>query len=244
MMAEDTQLQVLPDGVGAAAANMAADMLLLEAYPAAGAARLRHYGWSGPAWTFGYSQKWAWAREQAPESAQPGAALVRRASGGGLVDHRGDWTWALVIPRGHALWGEPAPCAYSAVHEAVAAALDGAGAAVELAACPGRGAPKGRGGPGLCFVQAEPADVVRAGDGRKVAGAAMKRTRAGLLLQGSIDCAAAGVALGGGFRTGLAEALGRALGREAVAVPEPPYPAARREELTRQFASQQWNARR
>src|SRR5690606_39065461 len=95
-------LDVLPERHDSAAGNMAADFLLLQRYPAETHARFRSYGWHRPAFTFGYSQKIAWVREQVAPFAP--VELCRRPTGGGLVDHRQDWTYALVIPRGHALY--------------------------------------------------------------------------------------------------------------------------------------------
>jgi lipoyl(octanoyl) transferase len=80
-------LEVLPTRTGGAAENMATDFLLLQRYPRAEAARFRHYGWRGPAWTFGYSQKIAFVRTQLPADANPNE-VCRRATGGGVVDHR------------------------------------------------------------------------------------------------------------------------------------------------------------
>jgi len=83
-------LEVLPERTGGAAENMAADFLLLQRYPRAGAARYRHYGWRSPAFTFGYSQKISYVRSQLPQGET--FDLCRRPTGGGLVDQREDWT--------------------------------------------------------------------------------------------------------------------------------------------------------
>ena len=81
---------------------MAVDFLLLQRRPAPTAIRFRHYGWRNPAFTFGFGQKAAWVREHLP----PGERfdICRRPTGGGIVDHRQDWTYTLVIPREHELW--------------------------------------------------------------------------------------------------------------------------------------------
>src|SRR5690606_26855586 len=87
-------LDILPNRSDSAAANMATDFLLLQRYPASGHARFRHYGWHRPAVTFGYSQKFAWVRDQLRtlhdnDSDVASVELCRRPTGGGLVDHRG-----------------------------------------------------------------------------------------------------------------------------------------------------------
>ena len=90
------RLEVLPERTGGAAENMATDFLMLQRYPTEGVARYRHYHWRSAAFTFGYSQKISFIRGQLP----PGETfdLCRRPTGGGLVDHRDDWTYSLVIP--------------------------------------------------------------------------------------------------------------------------------------------------
>src|SRR3954470_10632579 len=115
------ELHVLPSRTGGAAENMAVDFLLLQRYPHATAPRFRHYGWRRPAFTFGYAQKIAFVRERLPAGGV--FDLCRRPTGGGIVDHRDDWTYALVIPRGHALEELRASESYRAVHEALAASL-------------------------------------------------------------------------------------------------------------------------
>src|SRR5690606_2012830 len=114
-------LEILPSRTAGAAENMAIDFLLLQRHPRPTAPRFRHYGWRSPAFTFGYGQKIAFVREQLP----PGEVfdLCRRPTGGGVVDHRDDWTYALVLPRGHPLEELRATSSYRAVHEALAGAL-------------------------------------------------------------------------------------------------------------------------
>src|SRR3954469_1809666 len=114
-------LDLLPTRSGGAAENMAHDFLLLQRYPREAVARFRHYGWRGPAFTFGYAQKIAIVRGLLPREGP--FDLCRRPTGGGIVDHRDDWTYALVIPRGHPLEEIRATTSYREVHEALAAAL-------------------------------------------------------------------------------------------------------------------------
>ena len=123
-------LEILPERTGSAAENMAIDFLLLQRYPHAGAPRFRHYEWRRPAFTFGYSQKIAFVRGQLPPDTH--FDLCRRPTGGGLVDHRDDWTYALVIPRGHPLEELRASQSYRAVHEALAETLRTQGVPTEL----------------------------------------------------------------------------------------------------------------
>jgi len=172
----------LPNAFGDAATNMAIDAVLLETLPESSVA-FRHYGWSEPALTFGYSQRHREVAAHAPA----GITLCRRLTGGGIVDHRNDWTYALVIHR-------DATCAHSAstelyrqLHTALADALEQQGIKTRLAPCPRQcGALVAKiAGPDQCLVQPVMNDVLHP-NGAKIAGAAMKRTRHGLLIQGSI----------------------------------------------------------
>src|ERR1019366_9775830 len=145
----------------------------------------RHYGWRSPAFTFGYSQKMAFVRSQLPQGET--FDLCRRPTGGGVVDHREDWTYAIVIPRGHPLEELRATQSYRAVHEALARSLGAAGVPVALKAVPEPGQGAQAGGPaGVCFEKAEVFVVVHAVTGAKIAGGAQKRNKRGLLFQGSV----------------------------------------------------------
>src|SRR3954471_23872243 len=118
-------LHLLPVRTGAAAENMALDFLLLQRYPAMAEPRFRHYEWRRAAFTFGFSQKIEFVRTNLPQG--EALDLCRRPTGGGIVDHRNDWTYTLVLPRGHPLEELRATQSYRVTHEALAAALRGQG---------------------------------------------------------------------------------------------------------------------
>jgi lipoate-protein ligase A len=234
-------LEVLPERDGGAAENMASDFLLLQRYPQEKAARYRHYGWRSPAFTFGYSQKISFVRSQLPGGET--LDLCRRPTGGGIVDHRDDWTYAVVIPRGHPLEEARAAQSYRAIHEALADSFASMGVPVELkntaAQAPGAEA----GGPaGVCFERAEIFDIVHSGSGAKVAGGAQKRNKRGILFQGSVWRPAAGgdavdwERLAEDFPARLAAAL-RA---EASAVPWPELNEGELDGLVEQYSSPDW----
>ncbi len=234
-------LDVLPERTGGAAENMAADFLLLQRYPRAEAARFRHYGWRSPAFTFGYSQKISFVRDQLPAGGT--FDICRRPTGGGLVDHRDDWTYALAIPRGHPLEEVRATQSYRAIHEALAGAFEAAGVPVSLKSVSEPLAGAEPGGPaGVCFERAEIFDVVHAQTGAKIAGGAQKRNKRGLLFQGSIWKPAAGAdaldwdRLAGDFTGRLAAALGA----EASAAPWPEIGEEEVDGLTERYASPEW----
>lgn len=176
-------LDLLAPRTDSATANMATDFLLLQHYSAPTHARFRAYGWSRPAVTFGFGQKIAWVRDHLP--ADFAGELCRRPTGGGLVDHRNDYTYALVIPRESPVADLRAVESYRLVHEALAAALRALGhdAIVKLAC---EQLSPANTGPTLCFTRAELYDVVHPTTGKKLAGAAQKRSKRGLLFQGSL----------------------------------------------------------
>jgi lipoate-protein ligase A len=245
-------LEILPIRTGGAAENMALDFLLLLRYPPlpglwragprATAPRFRHYGWRGPAFTLGFSQKIAAVRGMLP----PGITLdlCRRPTGGGLVDHRRDWTYMLVIPRGHPLEDVRATQSYREVHEALAAALRAQGVAAMIkqtakapAGLPAAGPAKA----GVCFQHAEMYDVVHERSGEKIAGAAQKRNKRGLLLQGSIWRPAAGAAVDWEkFHDDFTAQLAALLGSAAEPVPWPELNEDEVSGLTEQYSSPEW----
>ena len=225
-----TALHLLPTRTAGAAENMALDFLLLQRYPES-VPRFRHYDWRGPAFTFGFSQKIAFVRGSLPKDDH--FDLCRRPTGGGIVDHRNDWTYSLVLPRGHALYDERAPQSYRIVHECLAAAL-GPPAAVKMQCDPCED------GPGVCFQRAELYDVVNTATGAKIAGAAQKRNKHGLLFQGSIEKSAVGPVDWDDFSARFVAALAQALRAEAQATPWPDLAEHEVEGLIEQYSAPEW----
>ena len=146
--------------------NMAIDEALLEtvAVPS-----IRFYQWDHPALSFGYFGKFE-------EVANHQRDIVRRWTGGGIVFHGEDLTYSIVIPASDAAFSESSTSIYEKTHRAIQGAL---GSRAELAAI---AQPKIS---ESCFANAVRSDVLM--NGRKVAGAAQRRTRRGLLQQGSIQ---------------------------------------------------------
>ncbi len=159
------------DGAG----QMACDEALLEV---AERPVLRIFHWKGPAVSFGYAQSLGAVRAQFP-----GLPPVRRWTGGGIVEHRGDWTFSLVVPVAEPLAHERPAATYRLIHDSLAAALAEIGIASRRAAS----AELARGA--ACFVAPAPDDLMAAG-GRKLCGGAQRRTRRGFLHQGSVQNAA------------------------------------------------------
>lgn len=243
-------LHLLPTRTGGAAENMALDFLLLQRYPDARAARFRHYEWQRPAFTFGYAQKIAFVRDQIARAVEPSdqrVELCRRPTGGGMVDHRSDWTYALVIPRGHPLEELRATHSYQVVHESLTAALQAQGIPAitkrsDVADEPADSSLERPAGPGVCFERAEIFDVVHGKTGEKIAGAAQKRNKHGLLFQGSIwrPAADAEATDWERFEADFAARLAAALALPAEAAPWPELNEDEVAALTEQYSSPEW----
>ncbi len=238
-------LDLLSDRTDTAAANMAADLLLLQHYPRRDHARFRHYEWRRPAVTFGTSQKIAWVREHLPaDNDAVNFDLCRRPTGGGIVDHRGDWTYALVIPRGHDLGDARATVAYETIHRAVANCLQQQDTPAALKdVCEPCGDDEAR-GPGVCFTKPELHDVIHTSTGAKLAGAAQKRSKHGLLFQGSIARGPCGAIDWERFHADFTRALAELL---ALPISETPWPETWDDvldDLAESYTTPEWIERR
>lgn len=169
--------------------NMAVDDWLLEA-----AVRpvLRIYRWE-PGWgSFGYFVPQAEAA-----ALLPGLKFVRRRTGGGIVDHRSDLTYTLVVPSGHSMADQRGGESYRVIHQALAAALRAKAPDLRLAS--ETVAVRG----GDCFTQPAEHDLLDR-SGSKIAGAGQRRSADGLLHQGSVAWLP-----DSGFALRLAECLAR-----------------------------------
>jgi lipoate-protein ligase A len=210
---------------------MALDEALLEAMPRLGRPVLRFYGWTEPAATFGYFQKYADV-----ERATRLRPLIRRPTGGGIVPHDADWTYSLAFPPSHEWHSLKAEESYRRVHEWIQSAFAKLNIATELAPSCKKSNPSFRNSrreealesgsqpstlnpqpgnqslltsaatsvlPGQCFAGHEKFDLLW--NGQKIAGAAQRRNKLGLLIQGSVQSRCIGIALA---RTDWQKAMG------------------------------------
>jgi len=165
---------LLNSGKCGAAFNMALDEALLEAVSRLGKPVLRFYGWTEPAATFGYFQKYADV-----EHATLLRPLIRRPTGGGIVPHAADWTYSAVFPPGHEWHSVKAEESYRRIHDWLRLAFAELEVKTELAPCCKKSIP------GQCFIGHEKSDLLW--HGKKIAGAAQRRNKLGLLIQGSVQ---------------------------------------------------------
>jgi lipoate-protein ligase A len=93
----------------------------------------------------------------------------------------------------------------------------------------------------VCFERAELYDVVNAETGAKIAGAAQKRNKRGLLFQGSLWRPALGCIIDEEqFLAEFVAQLSALLGTEAVDVPWPDFNDDEVSGLTENYASSEW----
>jgi lipoyl(octanoyl) transferase len=155
---------------GGAAFNMALDEALLRTAAKRGGPLLRVYSWEKPSVSFGYFQRF-------PASLADRYEVIRRPTGGGVVYHGEDTTYTVVVPPTDALYAMKTSDAYCTLHKAVAAAFE---SRAKLHAARIH-SPQGQ---YECFQKPVHGDVVF--EGRKLAGGAQRRTRYGMLHQGSV----------------------------------------------------------
>lgn len=150
---------------------MAVDEWLLETaeFPV-----LRIYQWDGDWASLGYFGKFAEAQNKFV-----GVNWVRRWTGGGIVDHRADWTYTIAVPKFEKLATVRGAESYHWIHAALVEALSSEGVIARLS----NGNEET--GAALCFENPVSYDIVSA-DARKIAGAGQRRTNKGLLHQGSL----------------------------------------------------------
>lgn len=139
------------------------------------------YDWEGDAATYGYFSNPA-TLVNLEEATRHGWNLVKRVTGGGVIFHKYDLSFSILLPSCHPGYSTNTLENYAYINQRVANAiavfLDGKVSpelnhkAVEAAV------------PTFCMVQPTIYDVVI--EGCKVAGAAQRRTKYGLLHHGSI----------------------------------------------------------
>jgi lipoate-protein ligase A len=170
-----------------AAWNMALDEALLQTAVKRERPLLRVYAWEKPSVSFGYFQKF-------PAPLANAYDVVRRPTGGGVVYHVQDTTYTVAVPPAHALYAMKTADAYCALHQAVAAAFQSPLALHHAPLQSPHGSYE-------CFQRPVHGDVVA--DGRKLAGGAQRRTKSGLLHQGSIAAKLSADQIKHGFQEAL-----------------------------------------
>jgi lipoate-protein ligase A len=166
---------VLPYAIADGPHNMAADEVLLHS-AREGRPALRFYGWSPATLSLGYFQA-----ERVRHADPRWAALpfVRRPTGGEMLVHDQELTYALALPAGSP-WQTRAASWLGRMHGIIAAALRTWGVAAQLCE-PHAG--RHLGGP-LCFRHFTAGDLIL--HDAKIAGSAQRKQRGALLQHGAV----------------------------------------------------------
>lgn len=150
---------------------MALDETLFRHAGESGDAMARFYGWDQPATTFGYFT---------PACEVPVTGAIRRYTGGGKVEHGEDLTFLLAIPAGAEAAHSSSEERYYWIHSALAEALCESGFPAVLETKTQTTAP------GPCFQNPVTWDLLASDSRRKIGGGAQRRTRRGVIHQGSL----------------------------------------------------------
>ena len=201
-----SRLIIMPDRRQHPFRNMEEDLLLLYNNPFPNSVIFRHYGWEFPCWTCGYSQKFDFVQKTTGGNEK---TIFRRATGGGIVPHIRDWTFSLVIGSQHPAFKNPPRKLYSQIHNVIVELLLSFDIPATLHDCKAdlaSGAPAAE-----CFRSPVLSDVLHGSTKEKIAGAAIKKTRNGILLQGSVQKSPIPDIDWLVFNTGFKEALGETI---------------------------------
>jgi len=160
------------------ALNMAFDEELLSESAKLNSCFLRFYNWDRNAMSIGYIQSFS-------ETFKDGYELVRRPTGGGVVFHDIDLTYTVVIPSGHIIEKLPREESYFVIHKIIMKALASIGISSEIVT---DNSIKKERMKMQCFTSPAKFDISsrQGSSNSKVAGAAQRRTKLGILHQGSI----------------------------------------------------------
>jgi len=166
------------DDEHSAARNMAIDEALMERAMNLPGPLLRLYEWKEEAVSFGYTQKF----ERVPQGIKD---LVRRPTGGGIVYHKHHFTYTVILPPNHWIVKDTKPVeSYAWLNRCVQDALKTLSLESSLAE---QEIPKSVDRAGMvCFVTPTRYDLLS--EDKKIAGSAQRRTKLGMLHQGSIEC--------------------------------------------------------
>lgn len=133
---------------------------------------LRFYQWKHPAATYGYFTD--------PNTLITGLDLGRRPTGGGIIFHTHDLAFSIIIPSTHPAYTINTLDNYAYVNKKIIQALHTLDPNLNLSLFPSTEKRQHN----FCWEGPTPYDIVL--EGKKAVGAAQRRTRQGILHQGSI----------------------------------------------------------
>ena len=178
--------RLLRTGQHNAAMNMAIDEAVLLRQESNPKPTLRFYGWSQPAFSFGYFQRIA-HEVDVEACAARSIELVRRMTGGGTVVHGWDVTYAIAVPH-NGILPKSISASYSAISGCLISGFQRIGVAnPQIEALVQHASQDSRSGTDLaniCLANPAKYDVML--DGKKIAGVSQRRNQIGVIYQGYI----------------------------------------------------------
>ncbi len=175
-------LNIIDSGLLGAEENMELDRELLNSLEQT--PLLRFYSWKAPSITYGHFVK--------PEEflhldaiQKEGWEIARRPTGGGIIFHRWDFTFSFLLPVSHPFFSVDTLNNYAFVHRIVAESLHEIAGFDTISLLQKPEMMKGMPSERFCMAKPTIYDLVL--EGKKVAGAAQRKTKKGYLHQGSIS---------------------------------------------------------
>lgn len=176
--------QVLKTAPTSAVANMAFDTALLRLLKPPSEPVIHHYEWAQNALTFGYfvdPSKYLRPLGLSTHRYQ----VARRPTGGGIIFHTYDLAFSVLLPSGHPKYSQNTLETYALINGAVLQAI-GRFKGNDVPTTLLTSEPKLLNVPSKQFCMAHPTKYDVMWQGQKVGGSAQRRTKNGLLHQGSI----------------------------------------------------------
>ena len=175
----DTYGRLLIMGKNSAAMNMAIDEAILITRKEMPIPTLRFYGWTKPAFSFGYFQNIA-SDVNVQACRQEKIELVKRMTGGGTVIHGWDLTYSLILPR---YSGEKSVSQmYQQIGKNLVNTFVKLGIPASLNCISNNQSTSSQ---NLCLIDLAENDVLF--NNKKIAGVSVRRNRNGILFQGYIS---------------------------------------------------------
>lgn len=175
-------VRLIDTGKASADDNMRYDQQLLESLTSGSVPILHLYDWASPSLTFGYFTQLAQHLDCKALQKQ-GIAAARRPTGGGIIFHLWDFAYSIVIPASHPGFSQNTITNYRTVNGVIAEAL---AACFGLKTCYAK--PQQDSHPSdivpFCMASHTIYDILL--DGKKIGGAAQRKTKQGLLHQGTV----------------------------------------------------------
>ncbi len=179
-------VRLIDTGKASADENMRYDQQLLESLAQDSTPVLHLYDWATPALTFGYFTQLEQHLDCEALQKQ-GIAAARRPTGGGIIFHMWDFAYSILIPASHPSFSQNTIANYRTVNSVIAEAL---AACFRLKTCYAKPQQDSHPSDTVSFCMASHTIYDILLEGKKIGGAAQRKTKQGLLHQGTVFMAA------------------------------------------------------